>query len=80
MRSNEFVNIISAVQVDGLTKGQLLRILGKRLLDYPPPDDQRLNVFNAAWKSMTTITNPTEYIRAVAPWTEYISTYASVSS
>lgn len=72
MRAHDFVNVISAVQVDGFTKGQLLRIFGKRLVDYPPSEDQRLSVFDAAWKIISTITNATEYIRAVEPWTEYI--------
>lgn len=78
-RANEFVNVISAVQVNGITKGQLLRILGKRLSDFPPMEDQRLSVFNAASKTISTITNATEYIQAIEPWTEYISLNAEVS-
>lgn len=78
-RANQFVDVISTIQVDGITKGELLRILGKRITVCPPVEEQRLEIFMAAWKTIGTITNPAEYIKSVEPWTEYVSLYASVS-
>lgn len=78
-RAHQFVDVISTIQVDGISKGELLRILGKRITLCPPVEDQRLAIFMAAWKTIGTITNAAEYIKSVEPWTEYVSLYASVS-
>lgn len=79
-RANELVKIIASTQVDGITKGQLLRSLGKRLCECTVLEDNHAEVFNGAWQTINTLTNANEYIQSVEPWTEYVGTYVGVSA
>lgn len=77
-RATEFVKTVASTQVDGITKGQLLRSLGKRLCECAVLEDNHAEVFHGAWKTINTLTNANEYIQSVEPWTEYVGTYVGV--
>lgn len=78
-RASEIVHILAISDNDGVTKGQLFRLLGIKLAKCAPPEDQRLAVLNEAWKAMNTLTHASEYIHCVEPWAEYISQHFGVA-
>lgn len=79
MRANKFVQILSNSNHDGVTKGQLFRLLGLSLCKQPPPEDQQLSVLNGAWKSINTLTQAHEFIFCIEPWAEFISRHFGVN-
>lgn len=79
MRANKFVQILSNSNHDGVTKGQLFRLLGLSLCKQSPSDDQQLAVLNGAWKTINTLTQPAEFIHCVEPWAEFASAQFGVS-
>lgn len=74
MRANKFVHILSTSNHDGVTRGQLFRLLGLSLCKQSPPEDQHLSVLNGAWKAITTLTQASEFIQCIEPWAEFAST------
>lgn len=78
-RANKIVHILAISDNDGITKGQLFRLLGIKLSKCAPPDDQRLAVLNGAWKTINTLTHASEFIHCVEPWAEYISQHFGVT-
>lgn len=74
MRANKFVHILSNSNHDGVTRGQLFRLLGLSLCKQSPPEDQHLSVLNGAWKAITTLTQACEFIQCIEPWAEFAST------
>lgn len=79
IRGNKFVHILSNSNHDGVTRGQLFRLLGLSLCKQSPPDDQHLSVLNGAWKTITTLTQASEFIHCIEPWAEFASTNFGVS-
>lgn len=79
MRANKFVAILSNSNHDGVTKGQLFRLLGLSLCKQSPQDDQKLSVLNGAWKTINTLTQASEFIHCIEPWTEFASAHFGVS-
>lgn len=73
MRANKFVHILSNSNHDGVTRGQLFRLLGLSICKQSPPEDQHLSVLNGAWKAITTLTQPSEFIQCIEPWAEFAS-------
>lgn len=78
-RANKFVHILSNSNHDGVTRGQLFRLLGLSLCKQSPPEDQHLSVLNGAWKTITTLTQASEFIHCIEPWAEFASTNFGVS-
>lgn len=72
------MHILAISDNDGITKGQLFRLLGIKLSKCAPPEDQRLAVLNGAWKTINTLTHASEFIHCVEPWAEYISQHFGV--
>lgn len=79
IRANKFVHILSNSNHDGVTKAQLFRLLGLSLCGQCPPEDQHLSVLNGAWKTITTLTQPSEFIHCIEPWAEFTSSNFGVS-
>lgn len=79
MRANKFVNILSNSNHDGMTRGQLFRLLGLSLCKQCPPEDQHLSVLNGAWKAITTLTQASDFIQCIEPWAEFASANFGVS-
>lgn len=79
MRAYKFVQILSNSNHDGVTKGQLFRLLGRSLCKQPPPEDQQLSILNGAWKSINTLTQAHEFIHCIEPWAEYVSLHFGVN-
>lgn len=80
IRANKFVNILSNSNHDGVTRGQLFRLLGLSLCKQTPPEDQHLSVLNGAWKAITTLTQASDFIQCIEPWTEFASSNFGVSA
>lgn len=75
----QFVTMITNSTTEGITKAQLFRSLGLCLNEIPPTADQRLPVLNGAWKTISTLTQPSEYMSCVEPWAQYTSMHFGVS-
>lgn len=78
MRANKMVHILSNSNHDGVTRGQLFRLLGLSLCKQSPPDEVK-SVLNGAWKTITTLTQASEFIQCIEPWAEFTSTNLGVS-
>lgn len=78
MRANKMVHILSNGNHDGVTRGQLFRLLGLSLCKQSPPDEVK-SVLNGAWKTITTLTQASEFIQCIEPWAEFTSTNLGVS-
>lgn len=78
-RANRIVHILAISDNDGITKGQLFRLLGIKLSKCAPPQDQRLAILNGAWKTINTLTHASEFIHCVEPWAEYTSQHFGVT-
>lgn len=72
-RSLDIVAILADANSDGVTRGTLFRQLGNILSLFPPPLEQRLMVLNEAWKTISTITNVSDYVSCVELWAQYVS-------
>lgn len=72
-RSLTIVEILADSNSDGVTRGTLFRQLGNILSLFPPPFEQRLMVLNEAWKTISTITNVSDYVSCVELWAQYVS-------
>ncbi|XP_055850032.1 VPS35 endosomal protein sorting factor-like [Episyrphus balteatus] len=67
----EFVNIISNSSTEGISKGQLFRALGNNLNKCPPSIEQKEAVYNNAFTTIKTFTQPSEYITCVEMWAQF---------
>ncbi|CAG9805529.1 unnamed protein product [Chironomus riparius] len=72
-RSVEMVSILAETNNEGITKGSLFRQLGNIVSLFPPPVEQRVLLFNEAWKTISTITNVGDYMACVELWSQYIA-------
>ncbi|XP_055614690.1 VPS35 endosomal protein sorting factor-like [Uranotaenia lowii] len=73
LRAMQFVEILSTISAEGLSRGQMLRILGSILSHTPPPSEQRGAVLNAAWRTISSMGNVEEYIQCAEMWSQYTS-------
>lgn len=71
--ATELVAILSDTNSEGISKGALFRQLGNILSLFPPPLEQRVNVFNEAWKTVNTITNVSDFVSCVELWSPFIA-------
>lgn len=79
-RAIEFVLILSDTNNEGITKGALFRQLGNIFSLFPPPIEQRVNVFNEAWKTVNTITNVSDYMTCVELWAPFIASSFDIAT
>ncbi|XP_062553842.1 VPS35 endosomal protein sorting factor-like [Armigeres subalbatus] len=73
LRAVPFVEILSTISVEGLSRGHLLRNLGSILSQTAPPAEQRALVLNAAWRTISAMGNTEEYIQCAEMWAQYTS-------
>ncbi|XP_012161991.1 UPF0505 protein CG8202 isoform X2 [Ceratitis capitata] len=69
----EIIKLLANSNTEGISKGHLFRALGKNLGICPPLPEQRLAVLNAAFNTIDTFTDPTEYINCVEAWAHFIT-------
>lgn len=79
-RALEFVMVLADTNSEGITKGSLFRQLGNILSLFPPPIEQRVNVFKEAWKTVNTITNVSDYIACVELWSPFIASSFDIAT
>ncbi|XP_058057478.1 VPS35 endosomal protein sorting factor-like [Anopheles bellator] len=73
VRAAQLVQTLSAVSEEGLSRGQLLRLLGSILGHTPPPAEQRATVLANAWKTISSMGSVEEYIQCAEMWAQYTS-------
>ncbi|XP_032559633.1 VPS35 endosomal protein sorting factor-like isoform X1 [Chiroxiphia lanceolata] len=70
-RSMDFIAMIKECDESGFPKHLLFRSLGLNLALADPPDNDRLQILNEAWKVITKLKNPQDYINCAEVWVEY---------
>lgn len=75
----DFVKLLGDSNTEGISKGQLFRALGSNVSGCPPLPEQRLPFLNAAFNTIDTFTDPTEYMNCVETWAQFITENFPVS-
>ncbi|XP_044771574.1 VPS35 endosomal protein-sorting factor-like isoform X5 [Neomonachus schauinslandi] len=70
-RSMDFIGMIKECDESGFPKHLLFRSLGLNLALADPPEGDRLQILNEAWKVITKLKNPQDYINCAEVWVEY---------
>lgn len=70
-RSMDFIAMIKECDESGFPKHLLFRSLGLNLALADPPENDRLHILNEAWKVITKLKNPLDYINCAEVWVEY---------
>ncbi|XP_015271594.1 PREDICTED: UPF0505 protein C16orf62 homolog [Gekko japonicus] len=70
-RSMDFIAMIKECEESGFPKHLLFRSLGRNLALADPPEGDRLQILNEAWKVITKLKNPQDYISCAEIWVEY---------
>uniref|UniRef100_A0A8C8RNG5 VPS35 endosomal protein-sorting factor-like n=1 Tax=Pelusios castaneus TaxID=367368 RepID=A0A8C8RNG5_9SAUR len=70
-RSMDFIGMIKECDESGFPKHLLFRSLGLNLGLADPPECDRLQILNEAWKVITKLKNPQDYINCAEVWVEY---------
>ncbi|KAG8558157.1 hypothetical protein GDO81_016885 [Engystomops pustulosus] len=70
-RSMSFIGMIKECDEAGFPKHLLFRSLGLNLALADPPENDRLQILNEAWKVITKLKVPEDYINCAEVWVEY---------
>ncbi|NWU91801.1 CP062 protein, partial [Upupa epops] len=70
-RSMDFIAMIKECDESGFPKHLLFRSLGLNLALADPPESDHLQILNEAWKVITKLKNPQDYINCAEVWVEY---------
>ncbi|XP_075422160.1 VPS35 endosomal protein-sorting factor-like isoform X4 [Ascaphus truei] len=70
-RSMDLIGMIKECDESGFPKHLLFRSLGLNLALADPPENDRLQILNEAWKVITKLKNPQDYISCAEVWVEY---------
>ncbi|XP_044159750.1 VPS35 endosomal protein-sorting factor-like isoform X2 [Bufo gargarizans] len=70
-RSMDFIGMIKECDEAGFPKHLLFRSLGLSLALADPPEIDRLQILNEAWKVITKLKIPQDYINCAEVWVEY---------
>uniref|UniRef100_A0A670K256 VPS35 endosomal protein-sorting factor-like n=1 Tax=Podarcis muralis TaxID=64176 RepID=A0A670K256_PODMU len=70
-RSMDFIGMIKECDESGFPKHLLFRSLGRNLALADPPEGDRLQILNEAWKVITKLKSPQDYINCAEIWVEY---------
>ncbi|XP_054246916.1 VPS35 endosomal protein-sorting factor-like isoform X4 [Indicator indicator] len=70
-RSMDFIGMIKECDESGFPKHLLFRSLGLNLALADPPENDRHQILNEAWKVITKLKNPQDYINCAEVWVEY---------
>uniref|UniRef100_A0A670YJE1 VPS35 endosomal protein-sorting factor-like n=1 Tax=Pseudonaja textilis TaxID=8673 RepID=A0A670YJE1_PSETE len=70
-RAMDFIGMIKECDESGFPKHLLFCSLGQNLALADPPESDRLQILNEAWKVITKLKNPQDYINCAEIWMEY---------
>ncbi|XP_077131170.1 VPS35 endosomal protein-sorting factor-like isoform X1 [Ranitomeya variabilis] len=70
-RSMDFIAMIKECDEAGFPKHLLFRSLGLNVALADPPENDRLQILNEAWKVITKLKVPQDYINCAEVWVEY---------
>ncbi|XP_061404857.1 LOW QUALITY PROTEIN: VPS35 endosomal protein-sorting factor-like [Lethenteron reissneri] len=70
-RTTALIPMIKECDDSGFPKHLLFRSLGRSLAVADPPESDRLHVLNEAWKVITKLRSPQDYIGCAEAWMEY---------
>ncbi|XP_073071599.1 VPS35 endosomal protein-sorting factor-like isoform X7 [Manis javanica] len=70
-RSVDFIAMIKECDESGFPKHLLFHSLGLNLALADPPEADRLQILNEAWKVITKLKNPQDYVNCAEVWVEY---------
>uniref|UniRef100_A0A8V0YXJ6 VPS35 endosomal protein-sorting factor-like n=1 Tax=Gallus gallus TaxID=9031 RepID=A0A8V0YXJ6_CHICK len=77
-RSMDFIGMIKECDESGFPKHLLFRSLGLNLALADPPENDHLQILNEAWKVITKLKNPQDYINCAEVWVEYTCRHFTV--
>uniref|UniRef100_A0A8C2JPK2 VPS35 endosomal protein-sorting factor-like n=1 Tax=Cyprinus carpio TaxID=7962 RepID=A0A8C2JPK2_CYPCA len=71
MRATDFIGMIKDCDEAGFPKHLLFASLGRSLSVADPPESERLSILNEAWKVITKVRSPRDYINCAEIWVEF---------
>ncbi|XP_017090466.2 VPS35 endosomal protein sorting factor-like [Drosophila bipectinata] len=74
----EFIELINASDTPGISKSQLLRLLGSCVSTCAPLQEQRVTFLKVAFETINKQTDPNEYINSVETWATFVSQYFTI--
>lgn len=79
-RSIEMVSVIADTNNEGITLGSLFRQLGNIVSLFPPSLEQKVPLFNEAWKTISTITNVADFMSCIELWSQYVASNFDITT
>ncbi|XP_028263709.1 VPS35 endosomal protein-sorting factor-like isoform X2 [Parambassis ranga] len=70
-RATDFIGMIKDCDESGFPKHLLFGSLGRSLACADPPESERLTILNEAWKVITKVRSPQDYINCAEIWVEF---------
>ncbi|XP_043958673.1 VPS35 endosomal protein-sorting factor-like isoform X2 [Gambusia affinis] len=70
-RATDFIGMIKDCDESGFPKHLLYGSLGRSLACADPPESERLTILNEAWKVITRVRNPQDYMNCAEIWVEF---------
>uniref|UniRef100_A0A671TX52 VPS35 endosomal protein-sorting factor-like n=1 Tax=Sparus aurata TaxID=8175 RepID=A0A671TX52_SPAAU len=70
-RATDFIGMIKDCDEAGFPKHLLFGSLGRSLACADPPESERLTILNEAWKVVTKVRSPQDYINCAEIWMEF---------
>ncbi|XP_072311686.1 VPS35 endosomal protein-sorting factor-like isoform X1 [Eucyclogobius newberryi] len=70
-RATDFIGMIKECDEAGFPKHLLFGSLGRSLASADPPEPERLTILNEAWKVITKVRSPRDYINCAEIWVEF---------
>ncbi|XP_053196750.1 VPS35 endosomal protein-sorting factor-like isoform X2 [Scomber japonicus] len=70
-RATDFIGMIKDCDEAGFPKHLLFGSLGRSLACADPPESERLTILNEAWKVITKVRSPRDYINCAEIWVEF---------
>ncbi|CAL1604893.1 unnamed protein product [Knipowitschia caucasica] len=70
-RATDFIGMIKECDEAGFPKHLLFGSLGRSLASADPPESERLTILNDAWKVITKVRSPRDYINCAEIWVEF---------
>lgn len=70
-RATDFIGMIKDCEESNFPKHLLFGSLGRSLACADPPESERLTILNEAWKVITKVRSPRDYINCAEIWVEF---------
>lgn len=71
VRATDFISMIKECDESGFPKHLLFGSLGRSLACADPPESERLTILNEAWKVITKVRSPQDYVNCAEIWVEF---------